>query len=115
MQRIAVVTQADTLRDALVAVAGSGTVELDDPADSDRSPGQAAQALQRMGAHPESARGSAAVMLSAAAPDVADLEHAGRADLLAGEAQLQRYAARSAPPGRRSCRRAGARPTSYPR
>ena len=34
MQRIAVVTQADSLRDALVAVAGSGSVELDDPADS---------------------------------------------------------------------------------
>jgi V/A-type H+/Na+-transporting ATPase subunit I len=93
MQRIAVVTGADTLRDALVVVAGSGSVELDEPADSSGAPSQAARALQRMGAHPESARGSAAVMLSAAAPDVADLERAGRADLLAGEAQLQRYAA----------------------
>ncbi len=92
MQRIAVVMRADTLRDALVAVAGSGSVELDEPAESNGAPGQAAGALQRMGAHPESARG-AGVMLSAAAPDVADLEQAGRADLLAGEAQLQRYAA----------------------
>ena len=33
------------------------------------------------------------MLLSANAPDVADLESAGRADLLAGEAQLQRYAA----------------------
>ena len=93
MQRIAVVAGADTLRDALVAVAGSGSVELDDPADSTGVPGQAARALQRMGAHPDSAHGSAAVLLSANAPDVADLESAGRADLLAGEAQLQRYAA----------------------
>ncbi len=93
MQRIAIVAQADALRDALVVVAGSGSVELDEPADSGRAPGQAAQALQRMGAHPESGHGGATVMLSAAAPDVAELEHAGRADLLAGEAQLQRYAA----------------------
>jgi V/A-type H+/Na+-transporting ATPase subunit I len=93
MQRIAVVTQADTLRDALVVVAGSGSVELDEPADNGRAPGQAAQALQRMGAHPESGHGGATVMLSAATPDVTELEHAGRADLLAGEAQLQRYAA----------------------
>ncbi|HTX96933.1 MAG TPA: V-type ATPase 116kDa subunit family protein [Mycobacterium sp.] len=93
MQRIAVVTRADTLRDALVAVAGSGSVELDEPADSGGPPGQAARALQRMGAHPESAHGGETVMLSTAAPDVATLERAGRADLLAGEAQLQRYAA----------------------
>ena len=66
MQRIAVVAPADTLRDALVAVAGSGSVELDEPADSNGAPGQAARALQRMGAHPESAHGGAAVMLSAA-------------------------------------------------
>src|SRR5271157_1953299 len=92
MQRIAVVAPTDTLRDALVAVAGSGSVELDEPADSG-APGQAARALQRMGAHPESAHGGAAVMLSSAEPDVADLERAGRADLLAGEAQLQQYAA----------------------
>jgi V/A-type H+/Na+-transporting ATPase subunit I len=92
MQRIAVVASADTLRDALVAVAGSGRVEFDEPADSSGAPSQAARALQRMGAHPESAHGGAAVMLSAAAPDVAELERAGRADLLAGEAQLQQYA-----------------------
>ncbi|MGO9651318.1 V-type ATPase 116kDa subunit family protein [Mycobacterium sp.] len=92
MQRIAVVAPTDTLRDALVAVAGSGSVELDEPADSG-APGQAARALQRMGAHPESAHGGAAVMLSSAEPDVADLERAGRADLLAGETQLQQYAA----------------------
>jgi V/A-type H+-transporting ATPase subunit I len=92
MQRIAVVASADMLRDALVAVAGSGRVEFDEPADSSGAPSQAARALQRMGAHPESAHGGAAVMLSAAAPDVAELERAGRADLLAGEAQLQQYA-----------------------
>ncbi|MHA7653196.1 V-type ATPase 116kDa subunit family protein [Mycobacterium sp. ML4] len=93
MQRIAVVARTDTLRDALVVVAGSGSVELDDPGDSSGAPGQAARALQRMGAHPDSAHGGAAVMLSATAPDVADLERTGRADLLAGEAQLQQYAA----------------------
>ncbi len=93
MQRIAVVTQAETLRDALVAVAGSGSVELDEPADGGGPPAQAARALQRMGEHPESAHGGATVTLSVVAPDVAELERAGRSDLLAGEAQLQRYAA----------------------
>ena len=63
MQRIAVVAPPDTLRDALVVVAGSGSVELDEPADSSGAPGQAARALQRMGAHPESAHGGAAVAL----------------------------------------------------
>jgi V/A-type H+-transporting ATPase subunit I len=93
MQRIAVVAPPDTLRDALVVVAGSGSVELDEPADSSGAPGQAARALQRMGAHPESAHGGAAVMLSAFVRDIAELERAGRADLLAGEAQLEQYAA----------------------
>jgi V/A-type H+/Na+-transporting ATPase subunit I len=93
MQRVAVVAGADALRDALVAVAGSGSVELDEPADNVAAAGEAARALQRLGAHPESAHGGAGVTLSAAAPDVTELERAGRADLLAGEAQLQRYSA----------------------
>ena len=93
MQRIGLVTPADSLREALVLVAEAGIVQLDEPAGGDGALlGEAVQALQRLGAHQGSARGSASVRLSATAPDLAALERAGRADLLAGEAQLQQYA-----------------------
>src|SRR5271165_1426522 len=94
MQRIALVAPVDRLRDTLVAVAASGTVELDQPTGSDGAPpAEAGRALQRLGVHPGSAHMDAQVTLSATAPDVAALERAGAAGLLAGEAQLQRYAA----------------------
>lgn len=92
MQRIALVAPADSLRAALVLVAEAGVVQLDEPAAGEGTPGEAVQALQRLGVHQESARGGASVKLSAAPVDVAALERAGRADLLAGEAQLQQYA-----------------------
>jgi V/A-type H+/Na+-transporting ATPase subunit I len=83
MERIALLASSDALRDALVLVAAAGVVQLDSiGVQDDSSPGAAAQRLQRLGSH------SPTPMLSAAAPDLDELEHAGRADLLAGEAQL---------------------------
>ncbi|RZU53394.1 V/A-type H+-transporting ATPase subunit I [Krasilnikovia cinnamomea] len=86
MQRIAVVAPVDRLRDALVGVARSGAVQLDDAVDGTVE-GAAAAALRRTG-------GSAAAARLAAHPvDPVALARSGRADLLAGEAQLERYAA----------------------
>ncbi len=94
MQRIAVVAPNESLRGALVRVAEAGVVQLDDPAEAPGSDlGEAAQCLQRLGGLPTAATGTGAARLSAAAPDLAGWEHDGRADLVAGEAQLQHYAA----------------------
>ena len=90
MQRIAVVAPQSGLRDALVAVADAGVVQLDDPPSTEgMTLGEAAQRLQRLGSQDR----QITAMLSATAPDLEALEGAGRADLLTGEAQLQQYAA----------------------
>ena len=88
MQRIALLAPSDTLREALVLVADAGVVQLDDVGPQDDSVvGEAAQRLQRLGStHPTP-------MVSTVAPDLEELEHAGRADLLAGEAELEERAA----------------------
>ena len=88
MERIAVLAPSDTLRDALVLVADAGVVQFDAVGPQDDSAvSEAAQRLQRLGStHPTP-------MLSAVAPDLEELEHAGRADLLAGEARLDERAA----------------------
>ena len=79
---------SDTLRDALVLVADAGVVQFDDVGPQDDSAvSEAAQRLQRLGSTHPTPR------LSAVAPDLEELEHAGRADLLAGEAQLDERAA----------------------
>lgn len=87
MERVAVVALADRLRDALARVAEAGVVELDEPVSKNGGEtGEAAQRLQRMTTHTESPA------LAATTPDLDTLERAGRADLLAGEAQLQKFA-----------------------
>jgi V/A-type H+/Na+-transporting ATPase subunit I len=87
MRRVAVVAPADALRDVLVRVADAAAVEIDDGNREQAPPGRAARSLQRAGqALPEPA-------LSAVSPDLDGLEQAGRYDLLAGEAQLEAYAA----------------------
>jgi V/A-type H+-transporting ATPase subunit I len=87
MQRIAVVAPRDAIRDVLVRVAAAGTVELDPPADPAIASDGAARRLARL-------RPSAsAPALSTARPDLDALENDGRADLLAGEAQLEEHAA----------------------
>ena len=91
MQRIAIAAPAARLRDVLVRVAAAGTVEVDRPGDHgpvDTAAGRAEQVLQRMCADTRFEP-----RLSTATPDLATLERDGRADLVAGEAELQSYAA----------------------
>jgi V/A-type H+-transporting ATPase subunit I len=89
MQRIAVVAPRDAVRDVLVRVAVAGTVELDPPADPTNPPGGAARRLARL--HPAASTPA----LSTVRPDLDALERDGRADLLAGEAQLEEHTAAS--------------------
>ena len=87
MCRVAVVAPASRLREALVAVADSGSVEL---AGTLPSPsGEAVEALRRV-----ERAGSAAPQprLAPERPDTAELERVGAADLLAGEVELERRA-----------------------
>ncbi|MER7467278.1 V-type ATPase 116kDa subunit family protein [Streptomyces sp. NPDC097981] len=84
MQRVAIVAPQETLRKTLVRIAEAGNVEIDridDPAHA--APGPAARRLQRLRTEP------AGALLCSAPPDLDALERAGRADLLAGEAQLE--------------------------
>ncbi|MDX3758577.1 V-type ATPase 116kDa subunit family protein [Streptomyces sp. AK02-04a] len=84
MQRVAIVAPQATFRDVLVRIAEAGNVEIDridDPAHA--APGPAARRLRRL--RPQAAD----AVLCAAPPDLDALEEAGRADLLAGEAQLE--------------------------
>jgi len=84
MRRVALLAPDAGVRDMLVRVAATGAVQLDDIAAQDRSaPEVVLSRHTRTGATPA---------LSATPPDLADLERDGRDDLLAGEAQLQRYA-----------------------
>ncbi len=91
MKRIALVAAEDSLRDVLVRVADAAAVEIGPAAGetgaAGPSDGEAARRLQRAG-HPVPG-----AVLSAARPDLDDLERADRYDLLAGEAQLEAYAA----------------------
>ena len=84
MQRVAIVAPDRTLRETLVRIAEAGCVEIDLPdGEAHRVPGGAAERLQRIRAEP------AAPVLSRHPPDLDALERTGRADLLAGEAQLE--------------------------
>ncbi|MGX1158915.1 V-type ATPase 116kDa subunit family protein [Streptomyces albogriseolus] len=85
MRRVAVVAPEPALRETLVRIAEAGCVEIDLAVDGGPSVrrGPAASRLQRLRAGPGPA------VLSAAPPDLDALEREGRADLLAGEAQLE--------------------------
>ena len=96
MTRVALVAPAECLRDMLAAVAGTAAVEID-VAEVGRE-AEAARLLARTGsAGNQGNAGSAEAALSAMAPDLDELERADRYDLLAGEAQLQAYAAAAVP------------------
>ena len=82
MQRVAIVTLGDGLRDALIRVADAGVVDLDRVDKPDVS-GEAARRLQRLGAS------TSPPVLSAHRPDLEALEREHRVDLLAGEAELE--------------------------
>jgi V/A-type H+-transporting ATPase subunit I len=88
MTRVAVVAPAARLRDALVAVADSGVVELAGTLPS--AGGEALEALRRLERQGGNGRRPA---LAEHAPDVAELERLGAADVLAGEVELERRAA----------------------
>lgn len=85
MERVALVAVADRLRAALVQVADAGVVQLDRVGDD--GGGEAVRRLRHVGA------AEARPALAADLPDLDALERAGRADLLAGEAQLAQHAA----------------------
>jgi len=91
MKRVALVAADDALRDVLVRVADAAAVEIG-PAAGEKAAagpadGEAAGRLRRSG-HPVPG-----AVLSGSRPDLDTLERAGRYDLLAGEAQLEAYAA----------------------
>jgi V/A-type H+-transporting ATPase subunit I len=94
MSRVALVGPSEKLRDLLVQVAEAGVVELETSSDADS--GEASEALRRLRAsgtiEPEP-------RLAAAQHPVPSLEKKGRADLLAGEVQLERRATAAAPRG----------------
>ncbi|MFI8089504.1 V-type ATPase 116kDa subunit family protein [Streptomyces sp. NPDC086080] len=84
MRRVAVVAPEPALRETLVRIAEAGCVEIDLAGDGGQDiRGPAASRLRRLRGEPERA------VLSAAPPDLEALEREGRADLLAGEAQLE--------------------------
>jgi V/A-type H+-transporting ATPase subunit I len=84
MQRVALLAPTTALRDALVRVADTGLVELDKLSAVDAAATEAGRRLQRVvGAS------SVTPSLAVHAPDLAALERADAADLLAGEAQLE--------------------------
>jgi V/A-type H+/Na+-transporting ATPase subunit I len=88
MERVALVAPREALREVLVAVADAGTVEIDVVTPrADSEPGEAARRLQRI--HTDGPLGPC---LAPARPDLAALERDGRADFLAGEAELEGYA-----------------------
>jgi V/A-type H+-transporting ATPase subunit I len=90
MTRITLVAPEGALRDVLVRVADAAAVEIDLTDREQAPPGEAAARLQHAGQAPS------APTLSAGRPDLDGLEQAGRYDLLAGEAQLEEYAAAAA-------------------
>jgi V/A-type H+-transporting ATPase subunit I len=86
MARVALVAPVESVRDLLVRVADAGVVQVDSVTGDEAGQGEAARRLQRVPAA-EPVR----PLLSPAEPDLDELEQAGRADLLAGEAQLEGY------------------------
>ncbi len=103
MRRVAVLAPRTRLREVLAAVAEEGTAALDDvPAASGGAgqepatpPGPATAALQRLRAGEQ-----AQPLLAADGPDVPGWETAGRVDLIAGEAELERRSGEAVPRGR---------------
>jgi V/A-type H+-transporting ATPase subunit I len=87
MRRVAVVALADRVREVLVALADSGTVDISGPLGGGEGP--ALEALRRLEGHGRVA-GRATAAIVARAPDVDELERHGQRELLAGEVELDR-------------------------
>lgn len=88
MTRVAVVAPRALLRPVLVAVAASGQVEIDAPVETARSVLPAARRLEGMAAEQP-----VVPVIAEQEVDLDRLVELGRADLLAGEAELQTLAA----------------------
>lgn len=88
MQRVAVVTPREALRETLIRIAEAGCVEIDRIGDG--GPGPRGPAARRLHGQREEL---GPAVLSAAPPDLDALDRHGRTDLLAGEAQLEERAA----------------------
>jgi V/A-type H+/Na+-transporting ATPase subunit I len=87
MQRVALVAPGSALRDVLVQVADAAAMQIDH--DGQARPPVGTAARPPRGQLPQ----AAPPLISAAAADPAELERAGRYDLLAGEQELQGQAA----------------------
>jgi V/A-type H+/Na+-transporting ATPase subunit I len=89
MQRVALVAPSAALRDVLAQVADAAVMQIDQDA------GRRATAPRpaRTGTPRGLAAPPVAPLISAVPPDMTELEHSGRADLLAGEADLSGKAA----------------------
>ena len=89
MSRVAIVTPRARLREALVALADTGVVELVGSLPPPQ--GEAVEALRRVERRSVRA-GSAQPRLSPVPPDIAELEQRGGRELLSGEVELGRRA-----------------------
>ena len=94
MLRVAAVAPIEQVRAVLVALADAGVAELEVTKAGDST--DMSEALRRLRATGVVAPGAA---LSEETRTAAELEHAGRADLLAGEVELERRAAAGLPRG----------------
>jgi V/A-type H+/Na+-transporting ATPase subunit I len=88
MERVALLAPTPALREVLVRVADTGLVELDKLSTVDVAATEAGRRLQRI-----AGRNRVTPALARRPPDLAALERASAADLLAGEAQLEERAA----------------------
>ena len=89
MQRVALVAPEQALRDVLVRVADAAVLQIE----HDERPRRAGASFAPSGQSPGQGPQAVAPLISAALPDLRELERAGRHDLLAGEAELQGQAA----------------------
>lgn len=89
MERVAVVAPRELIRDVLVRLADAGTVDLDPPLTEHEAAGPAVRRLEAL-ATDASAAAPVAPLLADPEIDLDILVAEGRADLLAGEASLQR-------------------------
>jgi V/A-type H+-transporting ATPase subunit I len=90
MERVAVVAPRELLRDVLVRLADTGTVELDPPLTEHEATVPAARRLETLTTG-DTAQAAFSPRLADPEMDLDTLAARGRADLLAGEASLQRH------------------------
>ena len=121
MKRVALVAADESLRDVLVRVADAAAVEIGLAGGEASAPGRAGAAAGEPGTAGEAARRLqhagrpvTGAVLSASPLDFDAVERAGRYDLLAGEAQLEAYAASAVRRSGAARWPAGSRLTGWP-